>query len=306
MVPDRYRRAIAPHGSGSPSEMKITVLLHERDAHAESIRYVLWTMCDIWRKQGLEVEVVRGLGRPIHSDIVFLHIDLTVVPSEYLRALADHPCVINGNTTDISKTLFSRNQISSQTESDDPVIVKTVLNYGGLPEFRLEHSGWYTFLRKHLLRFGFPSLASADILDSSRYPVFESARHVSPGVFRNPALFVERFLPERCGDLYCVRNCTFFGDQYLNQLAKAMQPIVKVSNTIQWEDVPVPEAIHTIREQLDLDYGKLDYVMHNGETVLLDVSRTPAPPSTGAQHFKGNRLAAGIASFLPGNAASKK
>jgi hypothetical protein len=37
-----------------------------------------------------------------------------------------------------------------------------------------------------------------------------------------------------------------------------------------------PDAIRRLRRRLGIDDGKLDYVMRDGETVLLDVNRTPA------------------------------
>lgn len=278
--------------------MKITVLMHEQDT--ESVCYIILSMCSIWRDQGYDVEVLRGLGQPIRGDVVFLHIDFTVVPEEYLNAVADHSHVINRGAADISKTLFSRNQIYSTKECDVPVIVKTVLNHGGLPECRLEQ-GVLSRLRDRLVKLGLLPLGFTNVLDPHSYPIFSSACDVPRSVFRNPSLFVERFLPERCGEFHCLRVYSFFGDHYFNELYKSRQPIVKRSNSVEFEEVPAPDAIHTIRKQFGLDYGKLDYVLRNGEVVLLDVNRTPAVGGfPDHQRFLGQKLAEGITSFLPG------
>ena len=35
-----------------------------------------------------------------------------------------------------------------------------------------------------------------------------------------------------------------------------------------------------MRRRLGLDYGKIDYVIHQGQVVILDANRTPAGPGT--------------------------
>ena len=49
----------------------------------------------------------------------------------------------------------------------------------------------------------------------------------------------------------------------------------EVAYFLEGGDVPVPEALHTLRARLGIDYGKLDYVIHEGQVQLLDVNRTP-------------------------------
>jgi hypothetical protein len=40
-------------------------------------------------------------------------------------------------------------------------------------------------------------------------------------------------------------------------------------------DVPVSEEILEVRRRLGFDYGKIDYVVHEGQVVLIDVNTTP-------------------------------
>jgi len=42
----------------------------------------------------------------------------------------------------------------------------------------------------------------------------------------------------------------------------------------------VPKEVTGMRRRLGLDYGKIDYVIHQGQVVILDANRTPAGPGT--------------------------
>jgi len=283
--------------------MKITVLLYERDKDAQSVRYILWPMCEVWRDQGHDVELVCGIDKPIHGDVVFLHIDLTVVPQEYLDAISGHPCVVNRRVPDISKTLISRHPVRSRRDWDGPVIVKTVRNYGGQPEKRLLPRGRFLRWRDLLVERGFLSLAFADVLHSHSYPLFDSTRDLPLGIFKNPSLIVERFLPELCGGLYVKRCYTFFGDRWINEFYTARKPIVSRAIAVERKEVPVPDEIVAARERLGFDYGKLDYLIHDGEVILFDINRTPSVSAfPDLQHSQGQRLAGGLSSFLASTA----
>jgi len=166
--------------------VKISVLQHESDPR--KFLYFIWPMCDVWSGQGYDVEVVRGVSQPIRADLAFLHIDLTVAPGEYLSAVADCPRVVNRGVVDISKTLFSRNQVHSSKDWDGPVVVKTVFNLGGLRERKLEHRGMFGRLRDLIARAGILPLVFADWLDTYSYPIFASASEVPRGVFRNSGI----------------------------------------------------------------------------------------------------------------------
>lgn len=278
--------------------MKISVLLHEREARAAPAAYVLWPMCDAWREMGHEVEVLYGPRQPIRGDLVFLHVDLTVMPPVYLDAVAGHPRVVNRRLVDISKTSFSRNRVRSPEEWDAPVIIKTVLNSGGHPERRLSRTTLLGRLRDVLLaKWGALSLTFANSLDPAYYPIYPSAKAVPRSVYRNPALFVERFLPERDGELYCVRTYTFLGDHHYCERLKSASPVVKRPHIVEQEPVATHDAMVAARKALGLDYGKLDYVLRDGEAVLLDVNRTPTVPSDELS-AKGRMLAPGIEALL--------
>jgi hypothetical protein len=69
----------------------------------------------------------------------------------------------------------------------------------------------------------------------------------------------------------------FFGPRERASVSFSPSPVVKRVNTIRSEFVPdVPEAIREARGRLGFDYGKFDFVIHQGRPVLLDANSTPA------------------------------
>ena len=75
--------------------------MHQKDPDVS--RYLIGAISDMRRDQGHHVEALHGLSQPIRGDILSVHVDLTVVPPEYLRAMADHPYVVNRRVVNISK-----------------------------------------------------------------------------------------------------------------------------------------------------------------------------------------------------------
>ena len=79
------------------------------------------------------------------------------------------------------------------------------------------------------------------------------------------------------------------------------EPIVKGVNGADLEFVPVDSAIEAARKELGFDYGKFDYVLHNGKSVLLDINNTPTfgDAYTPAARLEISRdLAKGISSWM--------
>jgi hypothetical protein len=61
----------------------------------------------------------------------------------------------------------------------------------------------------------------------------------------------------------------------------------------------VPEALRAERARLGFDYGKFDFVVVDGEAVLLDANRTPsAPPPSAAMDRSNAHLAGGLDAWL--------
>ena len=280
---------------------RIVILLHERDREAERRRYQIWGLADIWRSWGIKVVVQRGVDRFVEADMVVNHVDLTVVPPPYVRHMARYAVAINGRCTDISKRLVSRHLVTAGDGWDGPVIIKTDRNYGGELE-RLILRGRVARLWDDLrVRVSRHPWRIRRRLSSHNYTVVESLRAVPEDVWHNPHLVIERFLPEREGELYAVRKLTFFGDRWISRRVASALPVIKSGNTVHVEDVePHPEVFAEAR-RLGLDRGRLDSVIHGGRAVVLDANRTNTMGSVTPQRSLETyrRLAPGLRFFWP-------
>ena len=244
------------------------------------------------------------------ADVVISHVDLSVVPDEYKEFLAQYPFVINPNVPDISKTKVSNNLVGRDDPYAGPVIVKTDRNSGGFPEARMVGA-------RHLLRAAAARLAStgrsagffrqpeprawAELthIKSGEYPVFSSLGEVPAGIFDNQRLVIEKFLPEVRGDRYHIRYYHFLGDRDIAEIYQSKSKVVKASSSIDQDIVPASPELHEIRKQFGLDYGKIDYVIRDGNLVLLDINPTPGLPANDVLARRiAKHLAVGIVSKL--------
>jgi hypothetical protein len=261
---------------------KIVVLLHANDDRFESARSTMELLMGHWRAMGASVEVVRGIDRLVEADLLIPHVNLTVVPPDYVEFMSQYPTVVNRHVLDISKSRISANLVRRGDAYQGPVIVKTDRNFGGRPERRLIGEAAVAVPESRMRRL--VSSASRNEarawryrsdLDPNDYPIFDSIADVPAGVFKNAQLVVEKFLPEIDDDGYCLRTWVVFGDRGLNRLSRSRSRIVKSSNVIHREEVPVPDELRRIREDLKADFAKFDYVIRDGEVMLFDVNRTP-------------------------------
>lgn len=267
----------------------ILVLAHERDGfHARP--FLLKGFFSHWIEAGHFVVVHTGTRDLPSTDVAILHVDLTVVPPEYLAALNGHPVVVNGATATISKRTYSQLLVGRDDGYTGPVIVKTDANAGGQPE--VLHA-----------RAGAAPGAQASLpvpLLRGRYPIYRSAASVPEHVWRDPRLVVERFVPERDPRGYALRVYTFFGDRERATRVVGRHPVVKGQDIVERIQVSVPDELRQWRRRLGFDYGKFDYVVHEGRPILLDANRTPTIPGNLAPqiHAGMKDLADGIDSFL--------
>ncbi len=250
----------------------IAILTHEHDEF-ELTNYTLRGVCEVWRENGLKVTVLRSIGRRVDADAAILHVDLTVVPHEYLEFLRQYPIALNLAVKDISKRRISENQVRRGDGYDGPVIVKTDRNHGGQREAEVaQRSRVRKYARALRRRLPWSLRAELGVWD---YPIYDSARQVPRVVWRNRNLVVERLLCERRDGFYCVRSWTFLGDAERNILFYANQPIIKSKVAVKNEPAEVPDELRQIRRKLGFDYGKFDYGIVDGRVVLYDANRTP-------------------------------
>lgn len=291
---------------------KIAVLLHETDQQRPSQRYIVHLLADYWREWGHDVRFIYGVRRAEAADLLFVHVDLSVVPEEYLEFASRYPVTINGGVYDVRKSRITTNLVTTGDGWRGPVIVKSDLNYAGLPEkIRLRsklETRWP--LMGRLLRRTPRRITSwfeaAEFAGPEDYKIYEDMSSVPAAHARDKRLVIERFLPELEGGLYHTRVYQFLGNRWVSVRMGSQKPIVKAHTSVRAERVEPHQYVTEWREKLDMDYGKFDYVVINGKAVLLDANKTIGATSSGMnqlisrEEVESNRraLAEGIYSYL--------
>jgi hypothetical protein len=265
---------------------RILILLHESDPFPSGPSRFIWGLRNAWLEMGLDVRVAVGLNALEPADLVIPHIDLTVTPPAYRAALEALPNVVNRGVYDISKRRVSANLLGADDAYAGPVILKTDRNFGGIPELELEQA-----LQRRLDRILAPVRQAAtrpprpatrpSLVRGADYPIFSSLAEVPEQAFQDPSLVVERFLPEQEGRTFFLRWYCFIGDHYRSMRVGSPNPVVKLTGiTSMQKGVPVPAEVVAFRERWNLDFGRIDFVVHDGEPIILDVNRTTSdvPP----------------------------
>ncbi len=77
---------------------------------------------------------------------------------------------------------------------------------------------------------------------------------------------------------------------------------MKASTAVRREPAPVPDDLRLRRAELGFDFGKFDFVIHEGRAVLLDANRTPSrPPNlSSSQQREISSLADGFERLISG------
>ena len=257
------------------------IILHHKYTDLVKIPCLINYLADYWVQQGHQVVHIKGVDEPLPpADVLILHVNLTVVPQEYIKAVEHFPVVINRNITDISKSSFSQIMVTHDNNYTGPVIVKTRNNYGGIPERRagLKNKIVAGNLLSRLCQ-NFKIFRNwHNISYLKEYQVFDSKKEVTQDIWQNKNLIVEKFLPEkdRSGD-YCVREWIFLGNREIHYLNISHEPVIRGVNAYQrvylTED-DVPDELREIRSNLGFDYGKIDYVIFNESPVIFDINKT--------------------------------
>jgi hypothetical protein len=267
---------------------RIVIIQHETEPPTLK-GYSIAFLADAWRRSGHEVLVPAGGQSFPDADIAVLHVNLSVVPQRFVDLAKRYPIVINGRVLDIRKRAVSRNLLTQGDGWTGPVITKSDLNCKGLPE-RVIQAREQKLGRR----------TDEKPIRPLTHAVFANAAAVPPRRWSSQRLVVEKFLPEREGDSYFLRTWLFFGDRGSCNRFEGRGPIVKGDDIVSHERVEVPEAIQAERERLGFDFGKFDFVVHDGEPILLDANKTPSLPPASAQIRQlYDRLAEGLGVFLP-------
>jgi hypothetical protein len=283
---------------------RIVVLFHERDRDRNLASYAVYHLTPFWREAGHDVHYLFGTREAPPADLAFVHVDLSVVPDEYLELAARYPASVNGRLKDIRKSTFSQNLVRPGDAWDGPVIAKSDLNSAGRPE-RLNRESTRLLRRDEVQRairsFEAWTGIRSPFMTTKDYRIFDRLQDVPPAWFADRRIVIEKFLPEMEGDHYHTRIYQFLGDRAICSRLVSTKPIVNVNSTIKVEEVAPHEEILEWRRRLGIDYGKLDYVVVDGRAILLDVNKTTGTTRGEAiEDLKVSRRyrAAGIESFF--------
>jgi hypothetical protein len=268
----------------------IAVLMHPLQHDADRLHYRIWPIIANWRAMGVRVDVVHGVrgheDALLAADVVMPHVDCSRLDDATWALLQRHPRVINRRVRDIRKTAVSAQLLGRSDAWDGPVIVKTVGNCGGLSDHRFSRESGPTLVDRLRHRLTFAAQREIHVLrwarTLTRYYLFEHMRQVPRGVWANPHLVVERFLPERdeSGN-YVMRMWITMGDAGLGRVLRGTDPYVKNVNAALEEFSTPPPSVEAWRRSFGLDYGKIDFVIHQGEAVIIDANTTPTVSGDG-------------------------
>jgi hypothetical protein len=266
----------------------LVIVIHEFDVFAfrrgprERIRspYMLFDVLPHLESCGHAWRVTKG-AQQVDGDIAMLHVDSTVVSEEYLALGAHYPRTINFGTGDISKRKVSRNLLQPNDDWDGPVVVKADLNRNGLME---------VLHNQRAEEMGQPA-PHPGVVSPGHHRLVDRLQDVEDEVWADPSLVVEKFLPERDEDGgFVVRTWVFLGKRERCTRLVYSDWLGKADATLRYEAVEVPEALRAERARLNFDYGKFDFVIHDGEPVLLDANRTPGIATAVRERIKEGAL----------------
>jgi len=239
----------------------IALLVHP----AQKIRYGAFLrriVDDCWKPEGRRVFLQQPFQTPEpRADCAIVHVDMTHIPPVYGEYAKLHPRSVNAAVRDISKRTICSTLVGRDDAWDGPVIVKTDLNHRGRAE--------------RVLGATVPDWSW--ILPSDGYRVFDRKRDVPARVWDERGLVVQRMHVERAGKHYMLRQWFFFGERDILSDFLGSEPLVKFANVVDWTPLyhEVPDALRRRRDELGFEFGKFDFVIEDGEPVLLDANLTP-------------------------------
>jgi hypothetical protein len=170
------------------------------------------------------------------------------------------------------------------------VIVKTELNARGAPEF---YHNEVAALR------GKPA-PHPQVMSLRDYVLFDRAGDVPEQIWRDPQLVVEKFMPERDPRGFALRTWCFMGKRETCSCCISADPVVKGADVIAREMVAVPDELREVRTRLGFEYGKFDFVLHEGRPVLFDANFTPTVPENLSEELSlsAKELARGLLEMI--------
>lgn len=282
-------------------KFKISILHHRLEDKRTGKHRLVNYLAESWNKTGLPTNIVYGIAREVSSEIVFMHLDLSLVPEAYINFGVKFPNAVNLKLTDIRKHRFCSHRVLPGEVTTEPVIVKSDYNYNSIPEGYMKNNFKAIPLREKIFfskdcrYIQPPALAHRQ----PAYSIFKNSDSV-PAEDWQEGRIVERFLPERENDTYVLRLTFFLGSRHLTLKLKSTESIIKHENIMSLEECETPISLLEWIKEKELDYGKIDYAIHEGKPVIYDVNKTPAA-SLEYPEWRGrivDELSPGILDFL--------
>jgi hypothetical protein len=280
----------------------IALIFHRNERFKRIPRFAIWHLAEVWREEKIKVVFLFGTEKYVPADLALLHVDLTEVPDEYMEFARRYPVVLNGKVKNIRKSTFTRNRVRPGDGYEGKVIVKSELNYAGEPERKLLGTPLSRLILRATMRLPWLRLSRRDSKLLFRLPcdyrIYDNPRSIPPDWFKRDDILVEKFLPEMQDGLYCLRNYHFLGDGGGGVLRKSAHPIINAASTISRQDIQPDPEIVALTKSMQFDYGKFDYVMHEGRPALLDTNKTPGAGKSPDYFALCRKWAKGICSYL--------
>jgi hypothetical protein len=144
--------------------------------------------------------------------------------------------------------------------------------------------------------------------------VYERRAEVPRSVWWNRHLVVERFFTERAEGMYWLRSWVFLGDRGFVRYCGSDHPVIKAYagrvrvRRVVGDESPsdLPDLVRARRAELQMDYGKIDFIVHEGQAHVIDANRTPNSRATTpeAKRSEALRIVDGLDALIA--AAEKK
>jgi hypothetical protein len=262
--------------------------------------YLISKLAWHWRREGVCVEAGHFQFLSEEAGLLICHIDQTCIDPEFIPGHPENVPFYNQSVLDISKKKISNLLVEPSDDWNGPVILKSNFNAFGAPEWHRSRRSFFTKKRRKLARTYWRAMRR---LPPDDYPILNNKREVPTWAWTSPNVVVERFTPEREGTHYCLRSWVFFGGRGYGFRLVSSEPVVKVSNIIDHSFLSVPpvEVLQCIRRE-QMDFGKIDYVEVDGQSIVLDVNKTPSMATTADTE----RLAYLAQSLWAGKSATNK
>ncbi len=267
----------------------LVVISHKLDSFTRR-SFLLRSIVEELENAGVAIEVTRGTKRFVPADLAILHVNQTVIDPKYRELAKRYPRTLNLAVGNVGKSRISDALLSRHDTWPGRVIVKTELNSRGMPE--LYHN-------RMAEKRGRPAPYPA-VTGLREYALHDRLSDVPDEVWRDPQLVVEKFIPEPDPGGFALRTWLFLGGRETCSRCVSPDPVVKGNSVVTRELISVPEELRQVRKRLGFDYGKFDFVLHDGRPILFDANHTPTIPQnlSDALRHSTRELAQGLLELL--------